>query len=162
MENKVKEEQVIKPDYSNSSKSRKPEHGKTRKPGSIFCVCSIQTYENGMLLCKTCDRFSHAECYRTDDLAKEHICGGCAFKTGVNCSNPEIQNFLSMQDQTQEGKTKFVFDLAVRRVLNSILREEFKLTQPGIEPSVSFLKIKFGISSSYANKSSFTSLNPGS
>ena len=105
-----------------------------------------------MLLCKTCDRFSHAECYRTDDLAKEHICGGCAVKTGVNCSNPEIQNFLSKQDQTQEEKTKFLFDLAVRRVLNSILREEFKLTQPGIEPSVSFLKIKFGISSSYANK----------
>ena len=90
--NKVKGEQVKKPDYSNSSKSRKPEQGKTRKPGSIFCVCSIQTYENGMLLCKTCDRFSHAECYRTDDLAKEHICGGCAVKTGVNCSNPEIQN----------------------------------------------------------------------
>ena len=98
----------------NKSKSRKPDQEKTRKPGSIFCVCSIQTYENGMLLCKTCERFSHDECYKTDDLSKDHICGGCAVKSGKNCSNLEIQNFLSKKDQTQEEKTAFVFDLAVR------------------------------------------------
>ena len=135
----------------NEYKSCKDGQEQTKKPGSIFCVYSYQTYENGMLLWKTCSRFSHAECYKTDDLSKDHICGGCAVKIGINCSNPEIQNFLSQKDQTQEEKTAFVFDLAVRRVLNSILWEEFKLTQPGLEPSVDFLKIKFIISTSYAN-----------
>ena len=49
-------------------------------------------------------------------------------------------------------KKQHSFLIQLSGVLNSILREEFKLTQPGIEPSVNFLKIKFGISSSYANK----------
>ena len=40
----------------------------------------------------------------------------------------------------------------MRRVLNSILREEYKHTQPGTKPSEIFLKLKFCISRSYANK----------
>ena len=105
-----------------------------------------------MLICTECKRYSHAECYKTNDLSVTHICGGCATKTGVKCNNLEIQTYLSNTQQNQEIKSKFVFDLAIRRVLNSILREEYKLTQPGNEPSEEFLKLKFGISSSYANK----------
>ena len=123
-----------------------------KKPGSIFCICGIQTYENGMLICTVCKRYFHAECYKTNNLSVSHICGGCATKTGVICINLEIQTYLSQTQLNQENKSKFVFDLAIKRVLNSILREEYKLTQPGNEPIEEFLKLKFGISSSYANK----------
>ena len=77
-----------------------------------------------MVICTECKRYSHAECYKINDLSVKHICGGCAYKTVKSCNNPEIQNYLS-QDQNQEDKSRFVFELGVRRVLNSILREEF-------------------------------------
>ena len=105
-----------------------------------------------MLKCTECRRYSHAECYKTDDLSVEHICGGCAVKTKKKCINPEMENILKQRTCTREEKSQFVFKLAVRRVLNSILREEFKHTQPGIEPDAEFLRMKFDISSSYANK----------
>lgn len=47
-----------------------------KRNGPIFCICGIQTYEHGMLKCTECRRYSHAECYRTDDISIEHICGG--------------------------------------------------------------------------------------
>ena len=138
-----------------TSKKKKEETKKeTRKQriGSIYCICGIQTYEHGMLKCKICTRYSHAECYKKDDLSTEHVCGGCSVKNQTDCSNLEIQNFLKKINQNKEEKSQFVFKLAIRRVLNSILREEFKHTQPGIEPDEDFLKLKFGITSSYANK----------
>ena len=76
---------------------------KTRKLGMEYC------YVKPVKGFPTID-----ECFKTDDLSKDHICGGCAVKSGKNCSNLEIQNFLSKKDQTQEEKTAFVFDLAVR------------------------------------------------
>ena len=59
---------------------------------------------------------------------------------------------MKQETQIKDEKSKFVFKLAVRTVLNSILREEFKHTQPGIEPDGEFLKLKFDKTSSYANK----------
>ncbi|XP_023331479.1 uncharacterized protein LOC111703678 [Eurytemora carolleeae] len=54
---------------------------KGKKPNyHIFCICGIQTYKHGMLKCTECRRYSHAECYKTDDLSVEHICGGCAVR----------------------------------------------------------------------------------
>jgi len=135
-----------------SRKEKSDKDVNRKKPGSIFCICGIQTYENGMLIFSKCKRYSHAECYKTNDLSVIHICGGCAAKTGVICNNPEIQTYLSQTQQNQENKSKFVFDQAIRRLLNSILKEEYKLTHPGNEPSEEFLKLKFGISSSYAKK----------
>ena len=59
---------------------------------------------------------------------------------------------MKQEAQNKDEKSKFIFKLQVRRVLNYILREEFKHILPGVEPDEEFLKLKFGIKSSYANK----------
>ena len=43
-----------------------------------------------------------------------------------------------------------MFKLNKRRVLKSILTQEFLTCQPGNEPSTEFMKIRFGFSGSYA------------
>ena len=78
-----------------------------------------------------------------------------------------MQNILKQKTNNKDEKSEFVFNLAVRRVLNSILREEFKHTQPGNEPDEDFLKLKFDITSSYAmnengNDSGFIDQNKSS
>ena len=95
-----------------------------------------------------CKRYLHAECYKTNNLSVSYICGGCVSKTGKKCNNLEFQTYLSQDQQNQEDKSTFVFELTVSRVLYSILREEYKLSKPGTKPSEEFLKLKFGISSS--------------
>ena len=143
----------VTPEKKDGKSKETNRNTKGKKPNyHIFCICGIQTYEHGMLKCTECRRYSHAECYKTDDLSVEHICGGCAVKTKKKCINPEMENILKQRTCTKEEKSQFVFKLAVRRVLNSILREEFKHTQPGIEPDAEFLRMKFDITSSYANK----------
>ena len=43
----------------------------------------------------------------------------------------------------------------LRRVLNSVLKEEYNSTQRGLKLGIEFLKIRFNMSTSYANKMAF-------
>ena len=136
--------------HDKASKPKKKE-GKT-KEGTIYCVCSFQSYENGMIVCLECKRFSHAECYGVSDIEVKHICGTCAKKKSIQCTSDNVKEFIEKENKRQKDHSNFAFGLMLRRVLNSILKEEYKSTQPGLEPGVNFLRIRFGMSTSYANK----------
>ena len=121
------------------------------KEGRIYCVCAFQSYETLMLLCSKCKSYSHADCYEVFDLNIEHICGSCAIKKNLNCTNNKIKIFMEKQNKTQKEHSNFAFNLMLRRAMNSILKEDFKSTQPG-NMSAEFMRIRFNMSSSYANK----------
>ena len=149
------EEECISEESTHSihDKASKPKRkeGKT-KEGAIYCVCSFQSYENGMIVCLECKRFSHAECYGVSDIEVKHICGTCAKKKGIQCTSVNVKEFIEKENKRQKDHSNFAFGLMLRRVLNSVLKEEYKSTQPGLEPGVDFLRIRFGMSTSYANK----------
>ena len=105
-----------------------------------------------MLLCIKCKSYSHAECYKAFDFSVDHICGPCAGKAGVSGTNSTITKFVLKQNKSAQDHSKFAFDKMLRRVMNSILKEDFKTTQPGKEPGTDFFKIRFNMSTSYANK----------
>ena len=154
-ENRKRHRSVSPDDKLKIRKENSQKYARKNKKGSIFCICSKQTYEHGMVKCSECKRYSHAECFTMNDLSIEHICGGCAAKPKKECRNKEIQNIVKQEAQNKDEKSKFIFKLQVRRVLNYILREEFKHILPGVEPNEEFLKLKFGKKSSYANKMLF-------
>jgi hypothetical protein len=54
-----------------------------------------------------------------------------------------------------------VFKLNKRRVLKSILKQEFRTCQPGENPTIEFLKMRFGFSGSYASKITLDLVNNG-
>ena len=135
----------------NKHKSIKSSSNKN-KQGRIYCVCAFQCYENGMLLCSKCANYSHAECYNVVDINIKHICGSCAIKEDINCTNEEVKKFMERKYKTQKDHSEFAFNLMLRRVMSSILKEEYKSTQPCNQPGVEFLKIRFNMSSSYAGK----------
>ena len=85
----------------------------------IYCICTFQSYENGMLLCSTCTNFSHVV-----EINIKHICGSCAIKDDVNCTNEKDKKFMEKEDKTQKDHSKFAFNLMLRRVMSSILKEE--------------------------------------
>lgn len=74
----------------------------------------------------------------------------CTHKAGKICKNKEIEEHRSQKKRTCKQKQNFVFKLNKRRVLKSILTQEFLTCQPGNEPSTEFMKIRFGFSGSYA------------
>jgi len=113
----------------------------------IYCICTFQSYENGMLLCSTCANFSHVV-----EINIKHICGSCAIKNDVNCTNEKDKKFMEIQEKKQKDHPEFLFNLMLRRVISSILKEEYKSTQPCTQPGVDFLKVRFNMSSSYAGK----------
>jgi len=135
---------------SKTHKSHK-KSGKT-KEGKIYCICSFQSYENGMLLCIKCKRYAHADCYGVYDISIEHICGPCSVKENLNCTSGSVKEFVAKPNKTQQEHSTFAFNLMLKRVMNSLLKQEFKLTQPGTELNVDFIKIRFNMSTSYANK----------
>ena len=108
-----------------------------------------------MIVCLKCMRFSHAECYEVSDIEVKHTCGTCAVKEGINCTSMKVKSFIEKSNKTQKDHSTFAFSLMLRRVLNSVLKEEYKSTQPGLEPGIEFLKIRFNMSTSYANKMAF-------
>ena len=80
---------------SSSDNSLNPTHSThSNIEGKIHCICGIQSYEIGMIQCIICRTFSHAECYKVDDLSNKHTCGVCAIKSSSRCSNVDIQSFL--------------------------------------------------------------------
>ena len=74
--------------------------------------------------CSTCANYSHADCYNVVDINIKHICGSCAIKDDVNCTNEKVKKFMEKEDKTQKDHSKFAFNLMLRRVMSSILKEE--------------------------------------
>ncbi|XP_023340751.1 uncharacterized protein LOC111710830 isoform X2 [Eurytemora carolleeae] len=131
--------------YSSSDNS---ENSKT-KSGKINCICLYHTFDPEMLRCSSCGNFSHKTCYNSN-LKSTHQCV-CLIKEGVKCGNPEIDNHFSNKSRSIEENLAFVFNLNRKRVLKSILNQEFLTCQPGSDPSIEFLKIRFGYSTDYAS-----------
>ena len=152
-ESKKKEKKVEK--YSSSGS----DHSENTKKGKINCLCLYQTYDNDMVKCVGCGNFSHGICYGLPIEAK-HTCFSCS-KPGTMFGNPEITEHYKKKHRERHDKQSFVFKLNKRRVLKSILNQEFLLCQPGKEPTIEFLKIRFGFSSSYASRISLQIVNEG-
>ena len=138
--------------FTNSKPHKSHKKSSKTKEGTIYCICSFQCYENGMLLCMKCKRYAHAGCYGVDDISIEHICGPCSVKENINCTSESVKEFVAKPNKSQQEHSNFAFNLMLKRVMNSLLKEEFKLTQPGTELNVDFIKIQFNMSTSYANK----------
>ena len=147
-EDKGKKQTKKKPETYSSSGSDSQEKFKS---GVINCLCRYQTYEPDMLKCQECREFAHAICYGKK-VTENFKCAVCSFKKGEITGNKEIDEYYSKPRRTYKEKQEFVFKLNTRRVLKSILNQEFLCCQPGIEPSPEFLKIRFGFSSSYSAK----------
>ena len=105
-----------------------------------------------MLLCKYCKGYSHADCYGVMDINVVHVCGSCAIKENVDCTDADVKRFIEKPNKSQQDHSTFAFNLMLKRVMNSILKEEYKSTQPGQAADVEFMKIRFNMSSTYASK----------
>ena len=105
-----------------------------------------------MLVCTKCKSFSHADCYEVSDLNIEHVCGSCAIREKVECTNNKVKDFMMKENKTKQEHSDFAFNLMLRRSMNAILREDFKSVQPGTSPTTEFMRLRFGMSSSYASK----------
>ena len=141
--------------YSASDNS---ENSKT-KSGKINCICLYHTFDPEMLRCSSCGNFSHKTCYNSN-LKSTHQCV-CLIKEGVKCGNPEIDNHFGNKSRSIEENRAFVFNLNRKRVLKSILNQEFLTCQPGSDPSIEFLKIRFGYSTDYATRITLNLLSEG-
>ena len=135
------------------------DHSENAKQGKINCLCLYQTYDNDMVKCVGCTNFSHGICYGLP-LEAKHTCFSCS-KPGATFRNPEIKEHYKKKRRERHDKQSFVFKLNKRRVLKSILNQEFLMCQPGKEPTIEFLKIRFGFSSSYASRNSLQIVNEG-
>ena len=142
--------------YSSSDNS---DNTKT-KSGVINCVCLYQTFDPEMLKCSNCGNFSHKTCYNSN-LKGTHQCIQCLSKKGEKCGNPEIDNHFHKTSRSYKEKQTFVFNLNCKRVLKSILNQEFLTCQPGNDPSIEFLKIRFGYSTQYATRITLHLVNKG-
>ena len=122
-----------------------------KKNGIINCLCRYPSYDPDMLKCVECSEYAHAVCYgkKTKEI---FTCAICSKKQGKKTGNTMIDAYYEKSHHTYSEKQDFVFNLNRRRVLNSILNQEFLCCQPGLEPSSEFLKIRFGFSSSYSAK----------
>ena len=143
-------EKTRKTDRFSSSGSDTQENEKRNK-GTINCICLYQTYDPDMVKCISCGEFSHGTCYRAK-VSEKFECAGCSIKQGRECGKHEIDSYYKKKHRSRKDKHDFVFQLNRRRVLKSILNQEFINCQPGKEPSTEFMKIRFGFSSSYAAK----------
>ena len=142
--------------YSSSDNS---ENSKS-KSGIINCICLYQTFDPEMLKCSNCGNFSHKTCYNSN-LKGTHQCIQCLSKKCEKCGNPEIDNHFHKASRSYKEKQAFVFNLNCKRVLKSILNQEFLTCQPGNEPSIEFLKIRFGYSTQYATRITLNLVNKG-
>ena len=138
-----------------------PKKGSSNKAGKIYCVCSFHSWENGMIVCVICESYSHADCYGITDISIQHVCGPCFAKTNRPCSNAEIGRFVKKPNKTRKEHSSFAFNLMVRRTLTSIVKEEYKSSQPGLEPGEIFLQLRFGMSTSYSSKVLFFLVKQG-
>ena len=152
-ESKKKGKKVEK--YSSSGS----DHSENAKQGKINCLCLYQTYDNDMVKCVGCTNFLHGICYGLP-LEAKHTCFSCS-KPGTTFGNPEIMEYYKKKHRERHDKQSFGFKLNKRRVLKLILNQEFLLCQPGTEPTIEFLKIRFGFSSSFASRISLQIVNEG-
>ena len=83
-----------------------------------------------MLLCKYCKGYSHADCYGGMDINIMHACGSCAIKENVDCADASVERFIEKPNKSQQGHSTFAFNLMLKQVMNSILKGEYKSTQP--------------------------------
>ena len=131
---------------SSGSETQEKEKGKT---GSINCLCLYNTYEPDMVKCIDCGEFSHAICYQVR-ISEKFKCMICLVKNGETSRNSDINNYYKKQHHSYKEKQQFVFKLNRKRVLKSVLNQEYAACQPGVELSTEFLKLRFGFSSSYS------------
>jgi len=82
----------------------------------------------------------------------EHVCGSCTIREKVECTNNKVKEFMMKENKTKQEHSDFAFNLMLRRSMNAILREDFKSVQPGTSPTTEFLRLRFGMSSSYTSK----------
>ena len=104
--------------------------------------------------CISCGNFSHSACYG-GSVEKKYTCVHCELTIEVNCGNMEIQEHYDVADRkerTHSDKQKFVFKQNMKRMLKSILNQEHTTCPPDKIPSIEYLKIWFGFSTSYASK----------
>ena len=105
-----------------------------------------------MLKCLICSFYSHSICYDIIDSKCSHVCAKCAVKSGQTCTSETVLSNYKRAEKSKPEKKKWVFELMKKRVLISILHEEFKLIQPGSAPDENFLRLRFQISESYATR----------
>jgi len=67
-------------------------------------------------------------------------------------SNEGVKKFMEKKPKTQNKNSEFAFNLLLRKVMSSILKEEYKSNEPCTYPGVDFLKIRFNMSFSYVGK----------
>jgi len=67
-------------------------------------------------------------------------------------SNEGVKKFMEKKPKTQNKNSEFAFNLMLRKVMSSILKEEYKSNEPCTYPGVDFLKIRFNMSFSYVGK----------
>ena len=142
--------------YSLSDNS---ENSKT-KSGMINCICLYHTFDPEMLKCSNCGNFSHKTCYNSNQRCN-HQCIQCLMKKGEKSGNLKIDNHFYKESRSYKEKQAFVFNLNRKRVLKSILNQEFLTCQPGDNPSIEFLKIRFGYSTQYATRITLNLINEG-
>ena len=79
--------------------------------------------------------------YSTSAFSIDHICGPCAGKEGVPGTSSTITEFIFKPYKSVQDHSMFAFEKMLWRVMNSILKGDFRSTQPGTEPGVDFFKI---------------------
>ena len=146
--------------YSSSEEGSEDETTGKAKVGIISCICLYQTWDPEMVKCLSCGNYSHSICYDVNIEAK-HTCIHCAVDCGNICGNVVIDEHFKKEKRSYKDKQKFVFKLNKRRVLKSILKQEFRTCQPGENPTIEFLKMRFGFSGSYASKITLDLVNNG-
>ena len=114
-----------------------------------------------MLCCVVCKSYSHGDCYKSFILSTIHVCAKCALKTGRPCTNARVLDRFSKSEKSKSDRKLWVFDLMKRRVMKSILNEEFKSIQPGLVPDETFLRLRFQLSESYATRVLFSLVKDG-
>ena len=128
---------------------------------TISCICLFQNIESVMLKCVICATYSHSECYDNVDLLCSHICVKCASSTGRPCTSDTVLEKYNKSKNSKPDRKRWVFALMQKRVLHSILREEYKLVQPGLAPDEPFLRLRFQLSESYATRVLFNLVKEG-
>ncbi|XP_023341503.1 uncharacterized protein LOC111711391 isoform X3 [Eurytemora carolleeae] len=146
--------------YSSSEEGSEDETTGKTKVGIISCICLYQTWDPEMVKCLSCGNYSHSICYGVN-LEAKHTCIHCAVDCGNICGNVVIDEHFKKEKRSYKDKQEFVFKLNKRRVLKSILKQEFRTCQPGENPTIEFLKIRFGFSGSYASKITLDLVNNG-
>ena len=149
-----------KPATLQDNKYSSSDNSENSKSGVINCICLYHTFDPEMLKCSNCGNFSHKTCYNSNQRCN-HQCIQCLRKKGEKCGNVEIDNHFYKESRSYKEKQSFVFNLNRKRVLKSILNQEFLTCQPGDNPSIEFLKIRFGYSTQYANRITLNLINEG-